>query len=528
MVTPHHPNQTPVPPAHPAGLTPGLQHTYASQLPELCVAWQPARAPRPAQQVFNHALARELGWTSEALDGPQGADLFSGNAVPDGAQPVAQGYAGHQFGGYSPQLGDGRALLLGEVRDTAGQLRDVAFKGSGRTPFSRGGDGKATLGPMLREYLVSEAMHALGVPTTRSLAVATTGERIRRDSGLAPAAVLTRVAASHIRVGTFQWVAAQGDTDMLRRLADFTLARHFPDLAPGAHLDMLAAVCQRQAALIARWMGLGFVHGVMNTDNMTLSGETIDYGPCAFMEAYDPATVFSSIDHGGRYAWGNQPGIARWNLTRLAEALLPLIHPDEGQAVALATDVLQTFPALYQQHWQAEMRAKLGLQAADAGPQANHDEEDLDLIQSWQATLQGQGADWTLAHRHLCDVAAAAPSDTSSDTPSPAHQRLAQGFADTAGLNTWLPRWQARLRRNPHGQPSDWAAAMRRANPVYIPRNQLVEEALSAASEDGNLAPFHALLAVVQHPFEETPGQDRYAPAAPPDQVLGYRTFCGT
>jgi len=602
---------------------PGLQHTYASQLPELCVAWRPARAPRPALQVFNHALALELGWPAEVLDSPLGAELLSGNAVPEGAQTVAQGYAGHQFGGYSPQLGDGRALLLGEVVDDQGQLRDVAFKGSGRTPFSRGGDGKAALGPMLREYLVSEAMHALGIPTTRSLAVVTTGERIRRDAGAVPGAVLTRVAASHIRVGTFQWVAAQGDDAMLRRLADFTLARHFPELTsetvpapalasapapslaqaraaassqaarstpstdsthaaqlapptPAAtYLALLAAVCQRQAVLVAQWMGVGFVHGVMNTDNMTLSGETIDYGPCAFMEAYDPDTVFSSIDHGGRYAWGNQPGIARWNLTRLAETLLPLLHPDVDEAVALATCVIQTFPALYQRQWLAVMRAKLGLVAgagarADAGDAEDaartraapaegaeaaegaggagsaDDEADLALIQGWLSALQGQGADWTLAHRHLCDVAEAvsapmtaalAATATHAPLPTPparasaasaAYQRLAQLFADPAGLNAWLPRWQARLLRNPGGTPPDWAHAMRRANPLYIPRNQQVEEALSAASDDGNLTPFHALLAVVQHPFDEQPGQARYAQPAQPEHVQGYRTFCGT
>ena len=562
----------------PASLTPGLQHRYATELPELCVASRPARAPRPALQVFNHALALELGWPAEALAGPQGAELLSGNAVPDGVQTVAQGYAGHQFGGYSPQLGDGRALLLGEVRDTAGQLRDVAFKGSGRTPFSRGGDGKAALGPMLREYLVSEAMHALGVPTTRSLAVVTTGERIRRDSGPVPAAVLTRVAASHIRVGTFQWVAAQGDEAMLRRLADFTLARHFPELMPQAaplsqaapsatstqpaqptpattYLALLAAVCQRQAALVAQWMGLGFVHGVMNTDNMTLSGETIDYGPCAFMEACDADTVFSSIDHGGRYAWGNQPGIARWNLTRLAETMLPLLHPDVDEAVALATGVIQTFPALYQREWLAVMRAKLGLAegaraANDAGGAENaeaaggnvsaDDEADLALIQRWLTTLQGQGADWTLAHRHLCDVAEVVSSSATAanmpaaaqlaSTPvtSPAHQRLAQLFADPAALNAWLPHWQTRLLRNASGQPPDWAQAMRRTNPVYIPRNQLVEEALSAASDDGNLAPLHALLAAVQHPFDDVPGQERFVQPAQPDEARGYRTFCGT
>ena len=529
------------------------QHRYATELPELCVAWPPARAPRPVLQVFNHALAHELGWPAEALDSPAGAELLSGNAVPEGVQPVAQGYAGHQFGGYSPQLGDGRALLLGEVRDTHGQLRDVAFKGSGRTPFSRGGDGKAALGPMLREYLVSEAMHALGVPTTRSLAVATTGERIRRDSGLVPAAVLTRVAASHIRVGTFQWVAGQGDVDMLRRLADFTLARHYPQLMPEAvqsaqatpaatYLAMLAAVCERQAALVAQWMGLGFVHGVMNTDNMTLSGETIDYGPCAFMEAYDPDTVFSSIDHGGRYAWGNQPGIAQWNLARLAEALLPLLHPDTEQAVALGSDAINRFGALYQRQWLAVMRAKLGLQP-DAGTQVS-DEEDLALIHGWLTALQGQGADWTLAHRHLCDVAEQAvqlpcavegePAHPEAQVAAPAavgnpaHTRLTQLCADPTALNAWLPRWQGRLRRNPSGHPADWAAAMRRANPMYIPRNQRVEEALSAASDSGDLAPFHALLAVVQRPFDEAPGQVRYATPAHPDQARGYHTFCGT
>jgi uncharacterized protein YdiU (UPF0061 family) len=517
--------------APPASLAPGLQHRYATELPELCVAWLPARAPRPALQVFNHALARELGWPAEALDSPAGAELLSGNAVPGGVQPVAQGYAGHQFGGYSPQLGDGRALLLGEVLDTHGLLRDVAFKGSGRTPFSRGGDGKAALGPMLREYLVSEAMHALGVPTTRSLAVATTGERIRRDSGPVPAAVLTRVAASHIRVGTFQWVAGQGDVDMLRRLAEHTLVRHYPQLMPEAalpaqatpaatYLAMLAAVCERQAALVAQWMGLGFVHGVMNTDNMTLSGETIDYGPCAFMEAYDPDTVFSSIDHGGRYAWGNQPGIAQWNLARLAEALLPLLHPDTEQAVALASDAINRFGALYQRQWLAVMRAKLGLQPV-AGD-ANGDQDDLALIHGWLTALQGQGADWTLAHRHLCDVAEPAAAG------GLAHTRLTQLCADPAGLHAWLPRWQARLQRNPQGQPPDWAAAMRRANPVYIPRNQRVEDALSAASDSGDLAPFHALLAVVQRPFDEAPGQERYAQPAHPDQARGYHTFCGT
>lgn len=548
----------------PDSLTPGLQHRYASLLPELCIPWQPARVPQPALAVFNHALARELGWPAEAFDSPAGAELLAGNTVPPEAQPVAQGYAGHQFGGYSPQLGDGRALLLGEVCDAAGRLRDVAFKGSGRTPFSRGGDGKAALGPMLREYLVSEAMHALGVPTTRSLAVATTGERIRRDHGPQPGAVLTRVAASHIRVGTFQWVAGQDDEALLRRLADVTLARHCPDLALAldstTYLAMLAAVCERQARLVAQWMGLGFIHGVMNTDNMTLSGETIDYGPCAFMEAYDPATVFSSIDRGGRYAWGNQPGIAQWNLARLAEALLPLLHADTEQAVELATEVINRFPLLYQRHWLAVMRAKLGLvdaatagradpgsegsQGDTAGP---HDTADLALIQGWLHAMQGQGVDWTLAHRHLCDVAQAVWPDAGTTDAGlalpthPAGLRLRSLFADPARLDDWLPRWQARLVSGPvpsqsqghsPGQPTshpaERASVMRRVNPIYIPRNQRVEEALSAASDHGDMAPFHALLAVLQHPFDEAPGQDRYAQPAQPAQAAGYRTFCGT
>lgn len=561
----------------PTSLTPGLQHRYASLLPELCIPWQPARVPQPALAVFNHALAHELGWPAEALDSPAGAALLAGNTVPPEAQPVAQGYAGHQFGGYSPQLGDGRALLLGEVCDATGRLRDVAFKGSGRTPFSRGGDGKAALGPMLREYLISEAMHALGVPTTRSLAVATTGERIRRDHGPQPGAVLTRVAASHIRVGTFQWVAGQDDEALLRRLADVALARHYPALAlaldsatapgqpapstPGStYLAMLAAVCERQARLVAQWMGLGFIHGVMNTDNMTLSGETIDYGPCAFMEAYDPATVFSSIDRGGRYAWGNQPGIAQWNLARLAEALLPLLHADTEQAVEQATEVINHFPVLYQRHWLAVMRAKLGLadaatagqadpgsesgQGGAAGPDVD-DAADLALIQGWLHAMQGQGVDWTLAHRHLCDVAEAAAHTGAVDGGQalPTHlasQRLRGLFADPARLDDWLPRWQARLasgpvpsiQGHPHGTPpghaAERASAMRRINPLYIPRNQRVEEALSAASDHGDMAPFHALLAVLQRPFDEAPGQDRYAQPAQPAQAAGYRTFCGT
>ncbi|MEY4978793.1 MAG: hypothetical protein RLZZ352_1063 [Pseudomonadota bacterium] len=500
-------------------LTPGLQHRFATELPALCQRWQPARVPQPALLVLNHPLAHALGWPAGALDSAQGQALLSGNAVPTTWPAVAQVYAGHQFGGYSPQLGDGRALLLGEVCDTQGVLRDVAFKGSGRTPFSRGGDGKAALGPMLREYLISEAMHALGVPTTRSLAVVATGERIRRDSGWLPAAVLTRVAASHIRVGTFQWVAAQRNPALLRRLADHTLTRHYPALPAADYRGLLQAACERQAQLVAQWMALGFVHGVMNTDNMTLSGETIDYGPCAFMEAFDPGTVFSSIDHAGRYAWGRQPAIAQWNLARLAEALLPLIHPDADQAVALATETVQGFSDLYQQAWLAHMRAKLGWAAppqttASNDPQA---EEDLALLHDWLALLHAQGADWTLAHRHLTELAAQAP----------AGQLLLQGWTDTAALKAWLVRWQARRSQQPATQ-AQTLATMRRSNPLYIPRNLLVEEALNAASDDGDLGPFEALLSVVQQPFDDVPSRQRYTQPADAAQAQTYRTFCGT
>ncbi len=413
--------------------------------------------------------------------------------------------------------------------DAQGQRRDIHLKGSGPTPFSRGGDGKAALGPVLREYLMGEAMHALGIPTTRALAVLTTGQTVWRQDAQ-PGAILVRVARSHVRVGTFQLFAAADHSGQLRQLADYVIARHYPDLVnqDGRYMQLLSRVCAAQAQLVAAWMSVGFVHGVMNTDNMTLSGETIDYGPCAFMEAFDPDTVFSSIDHGGRYAWGNQPGIAQWNLARLAETLLPLLHTDSDEAVALATDVINRFPALYRREWLAVMRAKLGLQPG-TDTQAS-EEEDLALIQDWLAALQGQGADWTLVHRHLCDVAEAAEVDASaasaaSNPPGPAHQRLFHGLAAPAALNAWLPRWQARLRRNPVGQPTDWARAMRRANPVYIPRNQRVEEALAAASDRGDLAPFRVLLAVVQHPFDDVPRQVRYAQ---PDAQKGYRTFCGT
>ena len=490
-----------------------FDNTYARELPGAYVAWKPAAAPAPELLYLNRALADELGLDAAALAGAEGAALFAGNALPEGAEPIAQAYAGHQFGGFSPQLGDGRALLLGEVIDRHGQRRDIALKGSGRTPFSRGGDGKAAVGPMLREVLIGEAMHALGIPTTRALAVVSTGEPVMREGAL-PGAVLTRVAASHLRVGTFQYFAARGEVDKLRQLADYAIARHDPALvdAPDRHVALLHAVAERQAKLIAQWMNVGFIHGVMNTDNMTISGETIDYGPCAFMEAYDPATVFSSIDHGGRYAYGNQPLIARWNLARLAEALLPLMadREDEAavqQAVAQVTAVIDDFPALYAQALLQGQRAKLGLQQADEG--------DAALSDDWLALLQQHGVDFTLAWRRL---AGAAAGDANP---------LRALFAEASAVNPWLQRWQARCALE-GGDAPQRAARMRQVNPWFIPRNHRVEEALAAASSQGDLQPFKALLAALQRPYDEDPVLATYAQPAAVEVAAGYRTFCGT
>ncbi|MGV3570436.1 MAG: protein adenylyltransferase SelO [Ramlibacter sp.] len=490
-----------------------FDNTWARELQGFHVPWQPAKVAAPRLVFFNDALAAELGVDRAAVEA-EGAALFGGNTVPAGADPLAQAYAGHQFGGFSPQLGDGRQVLLGEVLDVQGRRRDIAFKGSGRTPFSRGGDGKAALGPMLREVLVGEAMHALGIPTTRALAVVATGEPVRRDRVL-PGAVLTRVAASHLRVGTFQFYAARQELDKLRQLAEYTIARHDPDLAgtEGRYLALLRRVTERQAALIAQWMNVGFIHGVMNTDNMTISGETIDYGPCAFMEAYDPQAVFSSIDHGGRYAYGNQPLVAQWNLARLAETLLPLIVGDGGEevanrAVADATAVLESFTTLFEAAMLRGQRAKLGLEAEDAG--------DAALAKDWLALLETQGVDFTLGWRRLADAAA---GDTAA---------LQALFADPAPLGEWLARWQARCASEASPSPEDRAARMRRANPWIIPRNHRVEEALEAASDRGDFAPFEALLAAVRAPYEEQPAHARYAEPAPAAVTAGYQTFCGT
>jgi uncharacterized protein YdiU (UPF0061 family) len=498
-----------------------FEYTYARDLEGFSVPWRPQAAPAPKELFFNEPLAHELGL--DLASGDARTVFFAGNALPAGTEPVAQAYAGHQFGGFSPQLGDGRALLLGEVIDPAGRRFDIAFKGSGRTPFSRGGDGKAAVGPMLREVLIGEAMHALGIPTTRALAVVATGEVVLREAGKLPGAVLTRVAASHIRVGTFQFFAARGDTERVRRLAEYTIARHDPDLAgaPGRFLALLERVVARQAALIAQWMNVGFIHGVMNTDNMTISGETIDYGPCAFVEAYDPAAVFSSIDHGGRYAFGNQPDIALWNLARLAEALLPLLGDDVEQAAADATRVLEAFVPRYRRHLLEGQRAKLGLRAA-AGASG---EVDAALADDWLALLLVNRVDFTLAWRRLADAAAG------DEAP------LRALFADAAAPDAWLGRWRERCAREDEGSSAqadlahagaDRADRMRRVNPWVIPRNHHVEEALAAASDDGDLHPFDRLLAALRRPYEQSADNARYAEPAPAELTACYRTFCGT
>ena len=478
-----------------------LGNSFARELPELARAWQAADAPDPRLLVLNEPLATELGLDVAWLRSPDGVRLLVGAAVPEGATPVAQAYAGHQFGGYNPRLGDGRALLLGEFVDAAGRVHDLHLKGSGRTPFARGGDGLAAVGPMLREYVISEAMHALGIPTTRALAVTATGEQVLRETVL-PGAVLARVASSHLRVGSFQYARATDDPELLSRLADHAIARHYPDAARAEHpyVALFEAVVAAQAELVARWMLVGFVHGVMNTDNMTISGETIDYGPCAFMEAYDPATVFSSIDEGGRYAYGNQPVVAQWNLARLAEAMLPLLHDDQEQAIAVAQEALGSFVRRFDTTWKAGMRAKLGL---------TDDVDDatlVPLVDDLLGLLREGHVDYTSFFRSL---AAAARGDA-----EPARAQV----LDLAAIDAWTARW---LALHPD------AAAMDRVNPIYLARNHLVEQALAAASDDDDLEPLGRLLEAVAQPYTERAGFERYAEPAPLD-FGQYRTFCGT
>lgn len=509
-----------------------LDDAFARTLPELAVPWRAMRPEDPAILALNEALATELGLDPAALRGEPGVRFLLGNELPEGAAPVAQAYAGHQFGGYVPRLGDGRALLLGEIVDVSGQRRDLHLKGSGRTPFARGADGFAAVGPMLREYLMGEAMHALGIPTTRALAVVATGQRVVRDDVLdvLPGAVLVRVASSHLRVGSFQYARSLGDVEVLRRLADFAIERHFPELAQSQapYLGLLEAVVEAQARLVASWMLVGFVHGVMNTDNTTISGETIDYGPCAFMDAYDPATVFSSIDRRGRYAYGNQPGIALWNLTRFAETLLPLLggadtsdaganaaetdadpgagDPETGDpetAKARALRALDGFAARYGEAWADGMRAKLGV-ADVSGSRSPVGEETLARLSSGLLQeLQEHGIDYTTAFRALGEAARGREE---------AYRALTGGAP-----GEWFAEWRAL-------DPD--ADAMDRANPVYVPRNHLVDEALDAAT-GGNLEPFQRILEAVTNPYEERPGLERYALPAPPGS-RPFVSYCGT
>ena len=484
-----------------------FDNSYVRELEGLYEPWQGAPAPAARLLALNEDLAAELGADVEALRTPEGVAALAGAVAPEGASPVAQAYAGHQYGNFVPRLGDGRALLLGEVVDTAGRRRDLHLKGSGRTPFARGGDGKAIVGPMLREYVIGEAMHALGIRTTRALAVVATGEDVVRETML-PGAVLTRVAASHLRVGTFQYAAIQGGTPLVQRLADYAIARHHPHAAEAEnpYLALFDTVVAAQASLIAQWMHVGFIHGVMNTDNMTISGETIDFGPCAFMDAYDPGTVFSSIDHGGRYAYANQPGVAQWNLARLGETLLPLLDGDPEAAITAANGVLQSFPERYERAWLHGMRAKLGF--ADGAP------EDRELIEDGLAILESQQVDFTSFFRAL---SAAVRGD-----PEPARAL----FSEPAAFDAWAERWRERLAVEA-ADPAAVAEAMDAVNPIYIPRNHKVEEALNAAT-GGDLAPFERLVDVVARPFGERPGLEAYATPAPASFTDEYCTFCGT
>ncbi len=469
----------------------------------------PTPVTAPGLIKLNAALLEELGLDPSSTAPETTARLFAGNEIPVGADPLAMAYAGHQFGNFVPQLGDGRAILLGEVIDRTGQRRDIQLKGAGQTPYSRNGDGRAALGPVLREYILAEAMHALGIPTTRALAAVTTGEPVYRETIL-PGAILTRVASSHIRVGTFQYFASRGDTEAVRHLADHVIARHFPQAAgsDSPYLALIETVLERQAALVAAWMHVGFIHGVMNTDNMAISGETIDYGPCAFMDTYDPATVFSSIDRGGRYAYGNQPAIAQWNLARFAETLLPLVDGASDAAIQQATDLIRSFFGRYEAHWMAGMRRKLGLASSEPG--------DIDLIHEMLDAMKTSGADFTLTFRRLCDAAADAQADTG----------VRDLFADRQAYDAWAAQWRARLERDPQ-TPAERAERMRHTNPAVIPRNHRVEQALKAAVEDGDFIPFEEILCILEHPFEDRPELAGYTePPQEDERVL--RTFCGT
>lgn len=521
-----------------------VDHVMADELPDLVIEWEAAQVPDPRLVVLNESLATELGLDPAVLESADGIGVLSGNLVPEGARPVALAYAGHQFGNYSPLLGDGRALLLGEITAVDGTRYDIHLKGSGRTPFARGGDGKATLGPMLREYLISEYLHRVGAPTTRSLAVVTTGERIWRD-GAEPGAVLTRTAASHIRVGTFELAVRARGSDLVRRLADHAIGRHFPEAmaASNPYEEFLRSVVDSQALLISKWMTLGFIHGVMNTDNMTVSGEGIDYGPCAFMDAYDPATVFSSIDHGGRYAYGNQVRIAMWNLARLAETMLTLLDDDVDRAAATATEVVNGFADRFRTYWTAEMTRKLGLDPAigstdrtDAARRAD-DATVNRLADDLLTVMAADRLDWTLTFRELATRLRGRPaSEASSDHVDPSRSTAENRSGEpvppgaplvvSEALDRWTLDWFETVDRG--GVETTTAAdLMDSINPVHIPRNHLVDEALASATH-GDLTGFHELASALERPFDTDGPDDRFAEPASSEFTATYRTFCGT
>ena len=485
-------------------------NTYAA-LPATFFARQgPVPVANPRLIKFNQELALELGLDWQGLDSRTLASIFSGNLMPSRAEPIAMAYAGHQFGQFVPQLGDGRAILLGEVIDRSGVRRDIQLKGAGRTPYSRDGDGRAAVGPVLREYLVSEAMHALGIAATRALAAVATGEIVFRERGL-PGAILTRVAASHVRVGTFQYFAARRDLSSVKCLADYVIERHYPDLKTAEHpyLELLRSVAARQAKLVASWMHVGFIHGVMNTDNMTVSGETIDFGPCAFMDGYDPETVFSSIDGVGRYKFANQPPAAQWNLARFAETLLPLMDSDANRAAAAANEVIAAFADQFEELWLSGMCAKLGLFTREA--------EDLELVSAWLELMQRNQCDYTLTFRRLCDAVEAGEA---------AEAQLCASLVHPGEYQQWAARWRSRLAREPQ-TAKERAASMRKVNPAFIPRNHRIEQAITAAIERDDFAPFEELQLVLARPFEDQKGFEAYAAAPQPaERVL--QTFCGT
>jgi uncharacterized protein YdiU (UPF0061 family) len=494
---------------HTVGPIAVFSNSYA-RLPEHFFArLSPTTVAKPRLIKFNESLASELGLDTRALEPDELAAIFAGNVIPPGAEPIAMAYAGHQFGNFVPQLGDGRAILLGEVVDRNGERRDVQLKGTGRTPFSRRGDGRATLGPVLREYLVSEAMHALGIPTTRALAAVSTGETVFRDRPL-PGAVLTRVASSHIRIGTFQYFAARGDMEAVKRLSGCVIDRHFPEARDSERptLALLQIVVERQASLVARWMHIGFIHGVINTDNTALSGETIDFGPCAFLDSYDPATTFSAIDELGRYAYGNQPTMAQWNLARFAETLLPFLDPNPERAVEIANEAISMFTTRFQEHWLAGMRAKLGL--------VRNEEGDLELARALLRAMHENAADFTLTFRRLCDAAVHEKADVN----------LRALFANPAAYDNWASRWRSRLAAERLDLDAR-AQAMRAVNPAFIPRNHRVEQALDAAIEYGDFSRFAELLTVLSRPYEDQAVFADYANPPDADERV-FRTFCGT